>query len=128
MDTSQTIAGQTEFDVFTARMQIRELARKVGFDVTNQARIALAMSSLARALRLGETRRGQVTIRRLGRIDRWGMWVACTTTNGINFKAGSRAFANVKWLVNELIVEELPPDDLRVTLFAWMPRTAGCEV
>ena len=124
MKENQTIAINTEFDVFTLRMQVRNLARAIGFDVTNQARVALATSSLASALGLGEAQRGQVTIGRLGRVERWGVRVACTTTNSVDLKAGSRAFRDVKWLVDELIVEELPPDDLRVTLFALMPRAA----
>jgi hypothetical protein len=122
MNESQTITVQTEFDVFMARMQVRKMARAIGFDITSQARVALATSSLARALRLGETYQGQVAIDCLGKgdQDRSGMRVACTAVNAASFEIGARAFTDVKWLVDELIVEEVPPDDLQVTLVKWV--------
>lgn len=120
MNESQTIAVQTEFDVFMARMQVRKLARAIGFDITNQARIALATSSLARVLRLGETYQGQVVIDCIGEEDRSGMQVVCMANTSADFKIGSRAFADVKWLVDELIVKELPSNDVQVTLVKWV--------
>jgi hypothetical protein len=121
--TSQTMAVRTEFDLYWAQMQVRRLARAIGFDTTNQARVALATSSLARALRLGETQQGRVTIGRLGGVERWGMRVACRSPNNVSLETGSQPFRAVRWLVDELIVEELSPDSLQVTLVALMPRT-----
>ena len=115
MNKTQTIAVQTESDIFTARMQVRELARAIGFDLTNQARVAQATSSLARALRLGKTQQGQVVIDCLNRDECLRVRVACTTANNIDFKAGTRAFRDVQWLVDELAIEELTPDRIRVT-------------
>ena len=120
MDESQTISVETEFDVFMARMQVRKLARAIGFDITTQARVALATSSLARALRLGETHQGQVIIDCLGDEQRSGMRIACRAIKGTDFEVGSRAFTDVRWLVDELTVEELPSNDLRVTLVKWV--------
>jgi hypothetical protein len=114
----------TEFDLFWVQMQVRKLARAVGFDLTHQARVALATSSLARTLRLGETQPGRVTIDRLGGVERWGVRVACRSPNNVSFEVGSQAFRDVKWLVDDLIVEQLSPDGLQVTLVALMPRTA----
>ncbi len=115
----QTVAVQTEFDICTARMQVRALARAVGFDLTNQARVAQATSSLARALRLGKTQQGQVVIDCLNRGERLGVRVTCTTANNVDFKAGTRAFNGVRWLVDELAVEELTPDNIKVTLLRY---------
>jgi hypothetical protein len=120
MNESQTINVQSEFDVFMARMQVRKLARAVGFDITNQARVALATSSLARALRLGETHQGQVVIGYLDNGERSGLRVACTAINGAGAEAGSWAFTDVRWLVDELTVEEVPPGDLQVTVIKWI--------
>jgi len=120
MDESQTIAVQTEFDVFMARMQVRKLARAIGFDITNQARIALATSSLARVLRLGEMHRGQVMIDHLDREEHSGLRVSCTAIVSSDFELGARAFTDVKWLVDELIVKELPSNDVQVTLIKWV--------
>jgi hypothetical protein len=48
------------------------------------------------------------------------MRVACRAIKGADFEVGSRAFTDVRWLVDELTVEELPSDDLRVTLVKWV--------
>ena len=120
MNESQTISVQTEFDVFMARMQVRKLARAIGFDITNQARVALATSSLARALRLGETHKGQVVIDCLSDGKHFGLQVACTALSGANFEVGSRVFTDVRWLVDDLVVKELPTNDLQVTLVKWV--------
>ncbi len=120
MDESQTIAVQTEFDVFMARMQVRKLARAIGFDITNQARIALATSSLARVLRLGEMHQGQVVIDYLGGEEHSGLRVSCTAITSPDFEIGSRAFTDVKWLVDELNIEELSSNDVHVTLIKWV--------
>ncbi|MCP4543970.1 MAG: anti-sigma regulatory factor [Chloroflexi bacterium] len=122
MYKSQTIPVHTEFDVFTARMQAREMAREIGFDAANQARVAMATTSLARALRLGEARQGQVTLNCLGNVDHWGMRVDCTTANSAGCKTESWAFTDIEWMVDRLVVKELPSNNLQVTLFALMPR------
>ena len=125
MSDGQTIAVQTEFDVFMARMQVRKLARAIGFDITSQARIALATSALARALRLGETRSGQVRIDCLSEDDHTGVRVVCTAVGGASGSLTAETFADTKWLVDELIVEELPSDELEVTVIKWMKRGGG---
>ena len=68
MDESKTIAVRDEFDVVTVRMRVRELARALGFSLVDQARIALATSSSARALGVDGTLQNQVTIT-LERLD-----------------------------------------------------------
>jgi len=119
MSESRTISVQTEFDVFMARMQVRKLAREIGFDITSQARIALATSSLARALRLGETQEGEVSIDCLDEGGCTGVRVICTTTSGANSKLILNNFADTRWLVDELTIVELPSDDLQITLIKW---------
>ena len=123
MHKSQTIPVHTEFDVFTARMQARKMAREIGFDTTNQARVAIATLSLARALRLGETQQGQVTLNCLEKVGDLGIRVDCTTVNSVDGRAEPWTFGDLEWLVDELVVKELPSNNLQVTLFALMPRT-----
>lgn len=120
MNESQTIPVRTEFDVFMARMQVRKLARAIGFDITSQARIALATSSLARALRLGEAYQGQVSIDCLGGGRNTGVRVVCTATDGASSDLASRTFTDTKWLVDELTVEEMPSNDLQITVVKWI--------
>ena len=125
MSESQTIVVQTKLDVHTARMQVRRRAREMGFDVTNQARVALATSSLALALRLGETEQDQVVIDCLNSNERLGMRVACTTGNSAAFNRRPRPLRDVRWLVDELTVDLLEPDGLQVSLVKWLPGRRG---
>lgn len=120
MSDPQKIEVKTEFDVFMARMQVRNLARAIGFDITSQARVALATSSLARALRLGDTYCGYVLVNGLRAEGRSGVQVCCKVFSVDDFEIGSRALADVKWLVDELTIEELPSNDLQVTMVKWM--------
>ena len=120
VNESRTIAVRTEFDVLIARRQARKLAQVIGFDITSQARIALATSLLGRALRLGETFQGQVNIDCLSGEERAGIRVICTAVNRANGDLTSRAFADTRQLVDELTVEELPPNDLQVTMVKWV--------
>ena len=46
MNQKQTIHIDTELDLISARMRVRNLARSLGFNPPDQARISLATSSL----------------------------------------------------------------------------------
>jgi hypothetical protein len=125
MSESQTIIVESKLDVHTARMQVRKRAREMGFDVTTQARVALATSSLAMALRLGETEQGQVVIDCLDSDEGLGMRVACTTGNVAAFNRQSHPLRDVRWLVDELTVDMLGSDGLQVSLVKWLPKRRG---
>ena len=47
MNDIQTIEIHNRFDIIEARMQVRTLARKLGLDLFDQARISLAASTVA---------------------------------------------------------------------------------
>jgi hypothetical protein len=125
MSESQTINVESKLDVHTARMQVRRWAREMGFDVTNQARVALATSSLALALKLGETEHGQVVIDCLNSDERLGMRVACTAGNSAPFSRQSHPLRDVRWLVDELTVDMLGSGGLQVSLVKWLPGRRG---
>jgi hypothetical protein len=122
MSESQTIPVRTEFDVFMARMHVRTLARAAGFDITDQACIALATSSLARALRLGEVYQGEVNVDCLGDGGNSCVRVVCTAIKGAGSNLASRTFTDTRWLVDELTIEETPPNNLQVTVVKWVTR------
>ncbi|MGI5921643.1 MAG: hypothetical protein ACOX6I_07890 [Syntrophomonadaceae bacterium] len=44
MESNETIAINTEADIVVARQTAREIARKLGFGATDQAKIATAVS------------------------------------------------------------------------------------
>ncbi len=123
MSESQTVKVQVkvqaEIDVITARVKVRELARTVGFKTTDQARISLATSSLAHALGLGTILRGQIIIDCLSRGECTGVRVVCVAANAENCALTPEASQDMGWMVDELTVEMLPPNNVQATLVKW---------
>jgi hypothetical protein len=62
MDDITKIHLQSEYDIICARVAAREMARQAGFKVTDQARISMAVSSLAQKLGLGITTSGDIIL------------------------------------------------------------------
>jgi len=120
MSKDQTITVRSDFDIIMARMKVRKLARAMGLNTVDQARISLATSSLAQALGLGERHHGQIAMNGLGGEEPRGVQVVCTKANAVTRELSPRAFENMRWMVDELTVETLPPNDLRVTLVKWL--------
>jgi serine/threonine-protein kinase RsbT len=131
MDENETIAVREEFDIITARMRARELARALGFNLVDQARIALATSSSARALGVDGTPRNQITITLgyLGGGERSGVQVVCIKANTALGDLSPGAFSSTRRMVDELAIEALPPSDVQITLIKWLeeenPRALG---
>lgn len=115
----QEIEVHTEFDIITARMKVRKLAQAMGLTTVDQARISLATSSLAQALGLGEAHPGQIVMAGLGRGERTGVRVVCKA-GAITPNLSPMAFEDMRWMVDELTVETLPPNDVQVTLVKWL--------
>jgi hypothetical protein len=120
MDRKQTIIIKNSFDVTLARMQVRQRARAIGLGIQDQACIALATSSLAHALKLGEaTEESTIDIYSPDEGERLGVQVVCKVANGATQTPEARVFADTRWMVDELTVETLPPNDIEVTLVKW---------
>ena len=120
MDKSQRVEIQTDFDIITARMKVRKLARAIGFKTVDQACISLATSSLAQALGLGEEHQGQIAMGCLGGEERTGVQVVCIKTDAATHDLSPRAFDDMRWMVDELTVQTLSPTDVQVTLVKWL--------
>jgi hypothetical protein len=118
MSHAQTLVIANEYDIILLRMQVRDLARAVGLNLGDQARISLAASSAAQVIGLGATQCDQVTIESCYRDGRAGVRVVCTTKNG---KADHTpyAFGDTRWMVDELTCETLPSKEMQVTLVKW---------
>jgi anti-sigma regulatory factor (Ser/Thr protein kinase) len=77
LSLNKRIPIQKEADVIYARLQTREIARMVGLRISDQARISLAVSSLAHILRMGESRHGEILINYLIEKERSGIRITC---------------------------------------------------
>lgn len=120
MDNRQVIQVQSEFSVIRARAKVRRLAQSQGLSIQDQARISLATSSLANRLGVGAAHRGQIIVDCLKDVtDRVGIRVCCIKTLGALDGLIEEAFHNIRWMIDELDVESLPSNDLKVTIIKW---------
>lgn len=103
-------------DRILARMQVREAARSLRFDLKAQARISLAAYNVICSMGMGMTSHGEVLVNQLLEGERQGIQVVCTAsnTNGI-----PTSFSDARWLVDGLNVEEMSPNNARVVMVIW---------
>ena len=119
MIESQTIEIQNRFDIIEARMQVRTLARELGLDLFDQARISLAASTVAIILGLESTGNGSISMGRRQFGERVGVEVVCTKADARLPDLASGVLDDAKRMVDELTVIELPSRGVEVTLFKW---------
>ncbi len=118
MYISQTISLRSESDIVLLRMQVRDLARSLGLSLADQARVSLAASSLAKAMRLGTNHPGQATIAGLTRDSQTGVRVVCADQRA-QPGCTTGSLEEVRWMVDELTLETLPSSIRQVTLIKW---------
>ena len=121
MTISQIIKVNGHVDVITARMRVREEARRLGLNLTEQSQISLATSSLAGALRLGldSTVLGQISIEDMQNGNRKGVKVVCIRNNFDGFTPPLSYFGNERWMVDEFEMRILPSDQVEITMTKW---------
>ncbi len=120
MIKNQSIVVRSALDVVTARMQVREMARRMGLSLTDQARISMATSSLASSMGLGEngSSEGSIAIECMQNGGRKGLKVICRRIE--NGESSPPAhFVNERWMVDEIKMQQLPPNTLEITLTKW---------
>ncbi len=76
MTEERYIPINSDLDIVAARVEARNLAREMGFGLIDQARIATAVSELARNVVL-YARSGLIRLKRLDRNNRVGLAIIC---------------------------------------------------
>lgn len=122
MTKNDVIPIHNEVDLAAARVQVREVARRIGLSLSDQSRISLATSSLATALGLGREghANGQVSIEYLNHGNRKGVRVICKRSNCDGFIPPASYFSNERWMVDELDVNSPAPDEVEVAMIKWV--------
>lgn len=119
MNEHRTMTIRQDTDVIVARSRVRDLARRVGLRVIDQARISLATSCLARALGLGLDRQGQIAMGCLTKDGRVGVQVVCSTMDDLHGDVSRSALDDARRMVDELILVEMAASDVQVILIKW---------
>ncbi len=112
---SQSMLIANEHDIMQLRMNVREMARSMGMSLTEQARVAMAASAVAKAL----TCHWQVTIEDVDCDGRSGMRITYLSERG-KLDYTRSMFADAKWMADELTLENLHSDELKVTVVKWL--------
>ena len=115
---NKTIGIQNSLDIISARMTVRQLARSVGLRTMDQARIALATSSLAYALGLDNGHKGQITVESCVGPDCKGVRVVCTATVGENEE--TPLFGDARWMVDDYEMARPSPNQVMATIVKWV--------
>jgi hypothetical protein len=115
---NKTIKVQSSLDIISARMAVRQLARSVGLRTMDQARIALATSSLAYALGLDNGHKGQITIESCMGHDCKGVRVVCTANVGE--REETPLFGDARWMVDDYEMARPLPGQLKATIIKWV--------
>ena len=110
---------RTDYDVVTARQQARELARQMGFPITDQTRIATAVSEVARWALL---HRGTVYFCRCQDAFHQGLECACLVSLPPEQAAEvERAEAfGARGLVDDYNVEARKGDKVALVMRRWL--------
>src|SRR5512133_1968492 len=76
MTESRWVMVNNEADIINARLYTRQMAKEAGLQIMDQARISLAVSSLAYIIRLVASHPGQIVIYRINQNGRSGIQVS----------------------------------------------------
>jgi serine/threonine-protein kinase RsbT len=130
MKVDNKIYVSSDLDVVMARMEARKIAKEMGFNTADQARISLAASELARALSWNTETPGEIVFTKANQGGHQAFQVAClvkreyVSTNQAAITPASpipnRCLAGACQLVDESIVEELDSQKAQVTLIKWL--------
>ena len=118
MTERNTIPIGGELDIFEARMHVRKLAREVGLDLFDQARISLATSTMAIILGLEKSGNGSIHLAQVDDGQRTGVQVVCLQPDATVGDPVDSAMNDARRMVDELAVTVLP-DGIAVTLIKW---------
>lgn len=118
MSNGQIVKVHDEYDIITARMLVREMARNRGLSVRDQACISLATSSLAQLL-LGGEYEGKIVIEGLKDGGRGGVRVVCSKTDGEAGEFMPELFSETRRMVDDMTIERLPANEIKVSIVKW---------
>jgi hypothetical protein len=120
MDEVGKIDVKTQLHIITARAEVRNLARDLGFNTMDQARISLATSTLANLLDLagchtGTIRYGTQVVDQIPALH-VTCRVHCDENGGHNGRPDLSRLDQLRKMLDTLSVESLSPDDVQVTM------------
>lgn len=122
MANRKTFHVLNQFDVVQVRQWARQMAREMGFGLTDQTRIATAVSEMARQV-LGGQRSGQVLFSTVRAGTRWGMECTCLGDESlmtVTDRPRGQILGGVERLVDEFEVDPGDGVEVAVVMRKWL--------
>ncbi|MBN1993193.1 MAG: hypothetical protein JW953_10855 [Anaerolineae bacterium] len=131
MSIASRISVSSDLDVVMARMEARKIAKEMGFNTADQARISLAASELARALSWNNDAPGEIVFSNATQNEQRGFQVSCLVKRehiphrghkhlAQNMSIPKRCLIGACQLVDESNIKELNDHQAQVTLIKWL--------
>lgn len=118
----KSITVKNLVDRILVRMEVREAARDLNFNLIEQARISMAAYGVINRLDMGETCDGEVFVYHMNDGKREGIQVICTANSNKNTNVTSTLFNSMRSLVDELNIENITPNTARVSVIMWADK------
>lgn len=120
----QRIIIHSEVDIVSARMAVREYARRCGLSLKDQACISMAASSMATSLGFGEkalSGGGEMLIEYLERSPKRGVRVSCIKrlSERDSKDASMPQVENSRWLVDDIEMHAISSDKVEIVITKW---------
>jgi len=118
---SRCISIINEADVINARLQTRQMAKDAGLTTMDQARISLAVSSLAHIIHLGDLHHGQIVLNHIIDAQRNGVQVIWKLDSDCNIQQMAQELHNctMQQMVHELMVQTNQETGVCITAVMW---------
>jgi hypothetical protein len=123
-----------ELSIVVVRMQARDMAKKIGFNSEDQARVSIAASELARLNAWGSHRSGEITLAATNESDCQGLELACLvdlkyvpggdqSSWANETSVSKRRLISACQLVDKTNIEAHDNKQARVVLVKWLKRS-----
>lgn len=121
MSESRLVIIENEVDVINARQQTRQVAKDAGLQIMDQARISLAVSSMAHVVKLGEAHTGKIMINRIMEEGRMGVQVIWMITPDAISEDMIRSLddTDITMMVDDMDIQNTAVDGLYITAVKW---------
>ncbi len=107
-----------DVDIINARQKVREVARLMGMNVTDQARISMATSSIAYALKMGSHCNDQIHIEWIVNTLGRGIRIVCMVDEYVELPVS--ILKDISWMTDQLTVESSYLKNSRIVLIKYV--------
>lgn len=129
MSESRSISISNETDIINARQQTRQMAKDAGLPIIDQARISLAVSSIAHLVGLGNEFPGKIVLNRILENQRSGVQVVWMMDHHpenaiqVNEVKGS----HISMMVDEINIQDSQEAGTTITAMIWSELTKSLQ-